>query len=46
MSENHSQNQSGSPSGGEMFVGLNILSKIGVIFMGTSKNRDTSRFRT
>ena len=32
MSENNPQKQSGSPSGGEMFVGLNVLSKIGVIF--------------
>lgn len=33
MSENHPQKQNSSPSGGEMFVGLNVLSKIGVIFI-------------
>lgn len=33
MKENNFQRQNGTPSGGEMFVGLNILSKIGVVFI-------------
>lgn len=33
MDGNYPQNPNGSPSGGEMFVGLNVLSKIGVVFI-------------
>ena len=33
MNGNDPQKQGASPSGGEMFVGLNVLSKIGVIFI-------------